>query len=119
MKKARLLSTVAAALLFGVGAVSAQGMSKDTPERAPAAQQSAPAVHLVAIADSWFELEAMAWFQATWTEFEAIRDRLLISCLEVVGRAGVSLHGAPKPPVASAPPARSNGTQPWPVGEPS
>ena len=43
MKKARLLSTVAAALLFGVGAVSAQGMSKDTPERAPAAQQSAPA----------------------------------------------------------------------------
>jgi hypothetical protein len=43
VKKARLLSTVAAALLFGVGAVSAQGMSKDTPERAPAAQQSAPA----------------------------------------------------------------------------
>ena len=43
MKKAKLLSTVAAALLFGVGAASAQGMSKDTPERAPGAQQSAPA----------------------------------------------------------------------------
>ena len=43
MKKAKLLSTVAAALLFGVGAASAQGMGKDTPERAPAAQQSAPA----------------------------------------------------------------------------
>ncbi len=43
MKKAKLLSTVAAALLFGVGAASAQGMSKDTPERAPAAQQNAPA----------------------------------------------------------------------------
>jgi hypothetical protein len=43
VKKAKLLSTVAAALLFGVGAASAQGMGKDTPERAPAAQQSAPA----------------------------------------------------------------------------
>ena len=43
MKKAKLLSTVAVALMFGVGAASAQGMGKDTPERAPAAQQSAPA----------------------------------------------------------------------------
>ena len=43
MRKAKLLSTVAAALLLSAGAVSAQGMSKDTPERAPAAQQSAPA----------------------------------------------------------------------------
>ena len=43
VRKAKLLSTVAFALLFGAGAASAQGMSKDTPERAPAAQQSAPA----------------------------------------------------------------------------
>jgi hypothetical protein len=43
VKKAKLLSTVATALLFGVGAASAQGMGKDTPERAPAAQQSTPA----------------------------------------------------------------------------
>ena len=43
MRKAKLLSTVAVALMFGVGAASAQGMGKDTPERAPAAQQSAPA----------------------------------------------------------------------------
>ena len=43
VRKAKLLSTVAAALLLGVGAASAQGMSKDTPERAPAAQQNAPA----------------------------------------------------------------------------
>jgi len=43
VKKGKLLSTVAAALLFGVGAASAQGMGKDNPERAPAAQQSAPA----------------------------------------------------------------------------
>ena len=43
MRKAKLLSTVAFALLFGAGAASAQGMSKDTPERAPASQQNAPA----------------------------------------------------------------------------
>ena len=43
MRKAKLLSTVAAALLLSAGAASAQGMSKDNPERAPAAQQNAPA----------------------------------------------------------------------------
>ena len=43
MKNLRLLSTTAAVLLLSAGAASAQGMSKDTPERAPAAQQSAPA----------------------------------------------------------------------------
>jgi hypothetical protein len=43
VRKAKLLSTVAAALLLSVGAASAQGMSKDAPERAPAAQQNAPA----------------------------------------------------------------------------
>jgi len=43
VKKTKLLSTVAMALLLGVGAASAQGMSKEQPERAPAAQQKAPA----------------------------------------------------------------------------
>ena len=43
MRKAKLLSTVAAAFLLTAGAASAQGMSKDNPERAPAAQQNAPA----------------------------------------------------------------------------
>ena len=43
MRKMKLLSTVAMALLLGVGAASAQGMSKEQPERAPAAQQKAPA----------------------------------------------------------------------------
>ena len=42
VRKAKLLSTVAAALLLGAGAASAQ-MGKETPERAPAAQQNAPA----------------------------------------------------------------------------
>ena len=43
MRKTKLLSTVAMALLLGAGAASAQGMSKEPPERAPAAQQKAPA----------------------------------------------------------------------------
>ncbi|MEI9805284.1 MAG: hypothetical protein WDN48_13675 [Pseudolabrys sp.] len=44
MKKAYLLSTVAAALLLTAGAASAQDMKKETaPSPAPAAQQSAPA----------------------------------------------------------------------------
>jgi outer membrane biosynthesis protein TonB len=41
--KAKLLSTAAVALLFSAGVASAQGMGKETPERAPAAQQNAPA----------------------------------------------------------------------------
>lgn len=42
--KARLLSTVAASLLIGVGIASAQSPNQQsTPERAPAAQQKAPA----------------------------------------------------------------------------
>ena len=44
MRKARLLSTVAATLLLAVGAASAQDVKKDeAPARAPAAQQNAPA----------------------------------------------------------------------------
>ena len=43
MRKMKLLSTVAMALLLGAGAASAQGMGKEPPERAPAAQQKAPA----------------------------------------------------------------------------
>jgi Protein of unknown function (DUF1236) len=44
MKKARLLSTVAATLLLAVSTASAQDVKKDeAPARAPAAQQNAPA----------------------------------------------------------------------------
>lgn len=44
MKKVQLLSTVAATLLFAVGAVSAQDLKKDEhPAPAPTAQQKAPA----------------------------------------------------------------------------
>lgn len=43
MKKVHLLSTVAAALLITVSAASAQMKEQTPPERAPAAQQKAPA----------------------------------------------------------------------------
>jgi hypothetical protein len=43
VKKAKLLSTVAAVLLMSAGAASAQGMNKEAPQQAPAAQQNAPA----------------------------------------------------------------------------
>jgi hypothetical protein len=43
VRKTKLLSTVAMALLLGIGTASAQGMSKEQPDRAPAAQQKAPA----------------------------------------------------------------------------
>ena len=44
MKTLQLLSTTAAVLLLGVGAVSAQGMKNDeAPARAPTAQHNAPA----------------------------------------------------------------------------
>jgi len=43
MRKMKLLSTVAMVLLLSAGAASAQGMGKEPPERAPAAQQNAPA----------------------------------------------------------------------------
>jgi len=43
VRKVKLLSTVAVALLLGAGAASAQSMNKDKPDSAPAAQQNAPA----------------------------------------------------------------------------
>ena len=44
MRNLRLISTTAAILLLGVGAVSAQTMKSDeTPAASPAAQQNAPA----------------------------------------------------------------------------
>jgi hypothetical protein len=42
MRALRLISTTAAILLLGAGAVSAQGMKNDETTAAPAAQQNAP-----------------------------------------------------------------------------
>jgi MscS family membrane protein len=85
-----------------------RALLRQHPRRSP----EPPSVHLLAITDAWFELEAMAWFDASWPEFEVLRDRLLMRCLEVIAAAGVSLHGAPNPPISGAPMASLRQTQP-------
>ena len=61
-----------------------------------------PSVHLVGLGDTWFDLEAMAWFAVQdGNPFQALRDQLLLDCLEIISEAGVALNGAPPP---NAPP---------------
>jgi MscS family membrane protein len=84
------------------------------PQRSP---EQPVSVHLVAITDAWFELEVNAWFQTSWADFEVLRDRLLVRCLEVIAGAGASLHGAANPPIAAAPAKKTtNGTHPRSAG---
>jgi MscS family membrane protein len=81
----------------------------------PARAGDSPSVHLAGPGDAWFELEAMAWFDApSWAEFQTLQDQLLLACLDVVAQVGAALHGAPPPapaqpaPPADAAPARSS-----------
>ncbi|MGE5183544.1 MAG: mechanosensitive ion channel family protein [Acidobacteriota bacterium] len=86
---------------------------REHPQRSP---EQPASVHLVAVTDAWFELEVMAWFDTSWADFEVLRDRLLVRCLEVIAAAGAQLHGAANPPVAAAPRKASNGTHPRSAG---
>ena len=52
MRALRLISTTAAILLLGAGAVSAQGMKNDETPAAPAAQQNAPPEKMAPAAQS-------------------------------------------------------------------
>jgi hypothetical protein len=52
MRALRLISTTAAILLLGAGAVSAQGMRNDETPAAPAAQQNAPPEKMAPAAQS-------------------------------------------------------------------
>jgi MscS family membrane protein len=67
----------------------------------------APSVHLTGPGDTWFDLEAMAWFSTSNdSEFHDLRDQLLLDCLDIIAAAGAALHGAPVPaPSAPASPA--------------
>jgi MscS family membrane protein len=70
----------------------------------PARATELPSVHLVSLDDGVLALEVMAWFRTTtWPEFQHLRDRLFLHCLEAIARAGVTLHGAPNPPIAIVP----------------
>lgn len=76
----------------------------------PARAGDPPSVHLGGPGDTWFDLEAMAWFDASdWPSFQVLRDQLLLACLEIIGEAGAALSGAPPPPAREPAPA---------VGEP-
>ena len=66
-----------------------------------------PAVHLTGPGDSWFDLEAMAWFSsASYAEFQTTRDQLLLDCLDVIAAAGAALNGAPVPAASAPPPGK-------------
>jgi MscS family membrane protein len=81
------------------------------PARAP----DAPSVHLTGPGDSWFDLEAMAWFTTSDDAgFYRLRDQLLLDCLEIIAGAGAALNGAPVP----APPAGASPPQP-PASKPT
>jgi MscS family membrane protein len=70
----------------------------------PARSGDPPSVHLAGPGDTWFDLEAMAWFDAPdASEFQTLRDQLLLACLDIVGEAGAALNGAPVPSREPAP----------------
>jgi len=74
--------------------------------RHPARAGDPPSVHLGGPGDAWFDLEAMAWFDAAdWPAFQVVRDQLLLACLDIIGEAGAALSGAPPPPPREPPPA--------------
>ena len=65
----------------------------------------APSVHFTGPGDTWFDLEAMAWFTtADYSAFQSVRDQLLLDCLDIIAGAGAMLSGAPVP--AATPPAQ-------------
>jgi hypothetical protein len=77
MRNLRLISTTAAILLLGAGAVSAQSMKADeTPAAAPAAQQNAPAENVAPAPKSGQHKVPETTGQATPTAPEADKKQL-------------------------------------------
>jgi MscS family membrane protein len=69
----------------------------------PARALDKPSVHVTGPGDTWFDLEAIAWFQTSdWEQFQEIRDQLIFDCLSIFAKAKVVLQGAP-PPAPDAP----------------
>ena len=107
---------------IGLGATSAQlrAILEQIERRLvehPARTVEAPSVHLLGPGDTWFELEAMAWFSsADYNEFQRIRDQLLLDCLDVIAAAGAVLNGAPAtaPPVVAVHEDAKDGPLPQP-----
>ena len=111
MRILRLISTTAAILLLGVGAVSAQTMKTDeTPTRAPAAQQNAPAEKVAPALKSGQLKAPETTGQAAPTTPEADKTQLMKV------RRWITLLRAPRPRVHPTPmavrPRRTRTAQP-------
>jgi hypothetical protein len=96
MKKLRLLSTTAAVLLLGVGAVSAQGMKNDeAPARAPAAQQNAPAEKMAPALKPGQHKAPETTGQAAPSEPESDKKELKSQKMDKGAPAAVTTKGSP------------------------
>jgi MscS family membrane protein len=83
-------------------------MLRSHPRRAP----DEPQVHLIAIADSYLELEVVAWLATTsYDEFLVLRERILMRCLEIVAASGLALHDATAASSTAIAPTRPAGVQ--------
>jgi hypothetical protein len=64
-----------------------------------------PFVHPTGPGDRWFDLEAMAWFDAPdWASFQVLCDQLLQACLDIVGNDDSAREPAPLLPSEATPP---------------
>jgi hypothetical protein len=97
MRNLRLISTTAAILLLGAGAVLAQGMKSDeTPAAAPAAQQNAPAGAVApALKSGQRKVPETTGQAAPTTASEADKNQLKSQTMD-------------KPPAAAAPKSSSD-----------
>ena len=63
-----------------------------------------PFVHPTGPGDRWFDLEAMAWFDAPdWASFQVLCDQLLQACLDIVGNDDAARDGMPMLPSEATP----------------
>ncbi|MFT3693404.1 MAG: mechanosensitive ion channel family protein [Kofleriaceae bacterium] len=52
-------------------------------------------VHYTGPGDTWFDLEAIAWYDvANMAEFQTVRDELFLACLDIIGEERVTLSGS-------------------------
>lgn len=97
MKTLQLLSTTAAVLLLGVGAVSAQGMKNDeAPARAPTAQHNAPAENVAPAVKAGERKATETTGQATKSDDKAKTDLKASNGMKAESKKPETTGQAPK-----------------------